>query len=311
MQNSKLSWKKAIKIIGNILVVISIIFIIKRIISMNLDYDELFSLHNVLCLLPLFVVFTIQVLASFFPWWIITISMTSIKVSAWEMCVSFAKANIMKYIPGNVFQYVGRAEIAEKNKSVNITIIAASLIIETAATVLSAVIVGAVGVSEYTIRLLQEKKSLLILFLTLCAAMLILICIFRKKIQALLKKKNIVITWKLAEGFLLALAFLTLSQIIGGVMLTIIMQIISGKSYFPQAKTICGAYAISWVIGYVTPGASGGIGVREAILYMLLKNFASSDIVMMSAIILRFLNIVSDLSAYAITRIINRKYEKV
>ena len=133
---------------------------------------------------------------------------------------------------------------------------------------------------------------------------------FLERIQTLLKKKNIVITWKLAEGFLLALAFLTLSQIIGGVVLTSIMQIISGKSYFPQAKTICGAYAISWVIGYVTPGASGGIGVREAILYMLLKNFASSDIVMMSALILRFLNIISDLSAYAITRIINRKYEK-
>lgn len=276
---------------------------------MNLDYRKLFSVHNVLCLTPLFLIFTLLILVSFYPWWIITTSMTSINVSRWDMCVSFAKANVMKYIPGSVFQYVGRAEITEK-KNINITIIAASLVIETVANVLSAVIVGCVGAREYTISFIKEKKALFILFLTLCAASLILIYIFREKIQSLLKKKNIVITWKLVRGFLLALIFLIIYRLISGLILTIIMQIISGKSYFNQVTSICGAYAISWLIGYVTPGASGGIGVREAILYMLLKNFASSDIVMMSALIHRFLNIVSDLSAYAITRIIDRKYEK-
>lgn len=276
---------------------------------MNLDYRKLFSIHNVLCFFPLFLILTLLVLISFCPWWIITISMTSIMVPPWDMCVSHAKANIMKYIPGNVFQYVGRAEITKNNKNINITIIAAGLVIETVANVVSAVIVGLFGAREYTINFIKEKKSLVILCLILFIAALILIYLLRARIQSLLEKKNIFITWKLVRGFLLALAFLIISRIISGLVLTIIMQIISDKSYFNQMTTICGAYAISWVVGYVTPGASGGIGVREAILYILLKNFASSDIVMMSALILRFLNIVTDLTAYAITRIINRKYE--
>ena len=77
-----------------------------------------------------------------------------------------------------MFQYVGRAEITEKNKEINIAIIAASLVIETVATVLSAVIVGVGGVSEYTIGIIKEKNALLILLLTLCAVVLILIYIF-------------------------------------------------------------------------------------------------------------------------------------
>lgn len=274
--------------------------------SMDIDYRKVFNTSNIIRLIPILLLYTAQILLSYLPWRIIIQCMTGEKIPHLQTCAVFAKANIMKYIPGNVFQYVGRAELAQLNENMNITIVAASVIVETAATALAAIVVGVVGASEYTISLFKDNAGIFVILIFAFIIVLVFAIVFRNKISDLLKRQNIIITSKLLGGFFLALMFYVLTVTLNGLMLTYIMKMISEKNCFDFAKTICGAFSISWVAGYITPGASGGIGVREAVLVLLLGNTMTAGMITLAALILRFVNIIADLLAYGIILIIRR-----
>ena len=307
MQTDKRDWKKILKIVGNVLVIISIVFLAKRIINMDIDYREVFSAWNVLRLLPVLLIAVVQIMTSFFPWWIITISMTGFRVSPCKMCKSFTKANIMKYIPGNVFQYVGRAELAEKDKNITVPIVAIGVILESISMVIAALIIGFWGLGSYALSVLENNKVIILVLVIIIVACLAALYIFRGRIGGFLEEKNIFISWKLAAGFGMAVLYFSLSHMAGGVMLSLIMQILSGQKYIQSIRLIAGSFAIGWVTGYLTPGASGGIGVRETILFLLLSNITDSEVVLLSPLVLRFINILSDLISYCLMRVIGRK----
>jgi hypothetical protein len=81
--------------------------------------------------------------------------------------------------------------------------------------------------------------------------------------------------------------------------LTVILQ----KGYWDTELFFLssGIYIISWLIGFITPGASGGLGVREgsfiAIMTLLHVNI-SNEIILFSILLVRFLNIFVDISMY-------------
>ncbi len=70
--------------------------------------------------------------------------------------------------------------------------------------------------------------------------------------------------------------------------------------------TISGIYLISWLIGYVTPGAPGGLGVKEAVMVFLLSGIMQESDIILSAFILRFCNIIGDFLAFLLNKIINK-----
>lgn len=58
--------------------------------------------------------------------------------------------------------------------------------------------------------------------------------------------------------------------------------------------TIGTAYIISWIAGFVTPGASGGLGVREAAFVVLLNPFIDEVTAMTLAILMRMVTTLGD-----------------
>ncbi len=300
--------KKLLKVCGNILVLISIIFLLKKIMSMDIDYKNIFSKGNIVRLVPVLLIYTIQIILSYLPWSNIIKCLTGEGVPRLKSCAVFVKSNIMKYIPGNLFQYVGRTELAQMSENINVTTIVVSVVIETGATVLAAFLIGIVGVSSYTISLIRENRLIFVLLIVVFTAVLFLLSFFREKLDNYKKRKNIIVTKKLLGGFFVALVFYIITLIIDGLMLIYIMQMISDQNCFAYTKTICGAYGISWLAGYIIPGASGGIGIREALLVVLLRESMSISVITMAALILRLINILSDLMAYVIVLGLKRVY---
>jgi hypothetical protein len=63
-------------------------------------------------------------------------------------------------------------------------------------------------------------------------------------------------------------------------------------------------YIISWLIGFITPGASGGLGVREGTFIMIasfLHIDIASEIVIFSVLLLRLVNIGVDIILFLST----------
>jgi len=68
----------------------------------------------------------------------------------------------------------------------------------------------------------------------------------------------------LARAAALQLAFLGLS----GIIFATLFKLLGGEW---NVIAVCGAYVIAWLIGLVTPGAPAGVGIRETVLFFLLR----------------------------------------
>ncbi|MGC9417626.1 MAG: hypothetical protein ACP5EN_01525 [Rhodovulum sp.] len=57
---------------------------------------------------------------------------------------------------------------------------------------------------------------------------------------------------------------------------------------------------IAWLAGYVTPGAPGGLGVREAVLIALLGMQSAPEAVLLAALIFRVVTTLGDLACFSV-----------
>ena len=57
---------------------------------------------------------------------------------------------------------------------------------------------------------------------------------------------------------------------------------------------ITSLFALSWVIGFLTPWAPSGLGIREGLLYWLLQSFVTAPLAMVAAVATRLITILED-----------------
>jgi len=73
-------------------------------------------------------------------------------------------------------------------------------------------------------------------------------------------------------------------------------------------------YILSWLLGYVTPGASGGLGVREGAFIAITSYMhfdIHADIVIFSVLLVRLINILVDILVYFSTFALENKMREL
>src|SRR5699024_6965345 len=97
MKLGKLKW------IGNIIMVVSLYFIIKTFAKMNLQSIlQYINIKNISILLLLSISYSICVIFSSYNWKLILDLLSSKKVITFDTIYIYTKANLGKYLPGNV-----------------------------------------------------------------------------------------------------------------------------------------------------------------------------------------------------------------
>ncbi len=202
----------------------------------------------------------------------------------------FAKTEISKYLPGNVFHFVGRQALASKIGISQIDMAKVSLLFTLAlmvATILSSTIFA----------LFVNSIESYIKIAMILASILSLVAIFLIYPKFLKANKA------------LSVAILTFSISLQGVMLSLIIYSQINTLSLEQFFKIASIYIISWLIGFVTPGASGGLGVREG-AFLAISNFVnlniSSEVVLFSILLIRLINIIVDILMFISTFLINK-----
>lgn len=296
--------RKIVKVLGNFLVVIAIIFLVKKYLGLEIDIRKYVDGRLIIRLVPTVLLFTVLISLQFIPWACILKSLTS---SAMPMVLSykvFQRANIMKYIPGNIFQYIGRGEILSEDEGLNVTIIAASLLIENGTLVTGSLLLGLCGIREYLFSFFWEYKSLFLCVLFCCAVLILILIIFRHKLLDWAKTKEIIVSKGLLGTAIMAVCFYFISLLLQALLQVYIIYQLANVFSFEMLFLVGGVFSVSWLIGYITPGASGGIGVREALFCLMLEKYVTSDIVLVSAIIFRVINIIADIIAFSVSVVI-------
>lgn len=296
---------KLLKYVGYGVTVAAFAFLARSVASMHLDFSRLINpFAAVSCGLILSLGYAGIVYLSAYAWKMVLEFIHGSKISYRDVTGVYIKANLGKYFPGNVMHFAGRNLLAGKLgfKQMDVTFSSA---VEVLALIATAVI--------WSILLaLQRFTSILgnILNRTDAAVFgVIAAFLFGAAVLgwAAITKGSYLQKYRrfFTRGFLKLLGKLfsvySLTLIIPGIFLVMIFALVLGFQVTPQnALVIISAYIISWVAGFIVPGAPGGMGVRESVLLLVLGPMYSGDLAVLAAILHRLASMLGDAAAFLV-----------
>jgi uncharacterized membrane protein YbhN (UPF0104 family) len=189
-----------------------------------------------------------------------------------------AVTQIGKYLPGNVAQHIGRASMALQ-RGIGPMAIAVTAGIEILLLMLASVVVGttAMLLSGVPLSLLPvDRGNAIALIAALIAAAIIGLLVLRKFGPVLLVR----FVPKYAPAFnasrlpsatsmQLAFACYCLVYLTFGAGIVLMARLLT-SDVTQDAWLLVASFALAWIIGFVTPGAPAGLGVREGVMLLLL-----------------------------------------
>jgi hypothetical protein len=224
--------------------------------------------------------------------------------------VVYAQSNLGKYLPGNIGHYAERQLFgaALGIKQLHLAICSGVEVLHTSfAGFMVVFIFGLNNIIEVIHRIFPFVNivfSLLIVVFVVCILFSIIFFFFRKKklfseFIVIIKDRNFCLL------FLFAVMVSTILKILSGGILFLIIRgnILIEISNLPLVIT---AFSASWLIGFITPGVPGGIGIRESLLVLMLSPLIPAEVILPAAIIQRLAMILGEVLAWPLSLVIMR-----
>lgn len=259
--------QRLVRGVGILLVLLSLGFVGQRLYQHLAAFLRQFGQAGWLLILLGLLVFTSSQLLLSLAWHLLLRWQGVRDLRALDSHVLFGRAQISKYIPGNVFQYVAR-HLAFRRLGVADGTLLFATAYETLSFVVAAGLLAALGLPFYARHEDVISPPIAALASVVAAAGLLGLVRFGRPLLKLVGRlpspsTDIRVTQVLAIVPLHG-AFVATS----GCLAALLFLAVGGDSSL--APTVVFAYALAWLSGYVVPGASGGIGIREATLLVLL-----------------------------------------
>lgn len=190
---------------------------------------------------------------------------------------SHTGAQLAKYVPGNVFHLVGRHMLQRSRGGSDDKRLALATLAETLLLVLAAAGVAclclAIG-GDSAIRKIALAGSVALALATAFAAWLA-----GRTRHVRLGPALSALAAMLAFFAIMALVLIALGAMLG----------------LGVSPALAGGGVAAWIAGFVTPGAPGGLGVREAVMVMVGGGGAGADRLLMLGVLLRVVTFGGDL----------------
>lgn len=222
------------------------------------------------------------------------------KIKYSEIAVPYLRSNLYKYLPGNVMHYIGRNQIALITEMTHVEVATATLF-EVIVTIIAAFVGGLVFSSNYIISVAVTMVSKKIIAIILGIGLLFIIAtilLYKKYYQKvneylkiIFRKKNIS---KVVGIFLCDLLTMIITALVFVLILASTGVRLEQGEYIP----ILGISIMAWLLGFITPGAPGGLGVREALLSIFLSGMVGKSVLSATALIYRITSIFGDVLAF-------------
>jgi len=286
--------------VGRVLTLIAFVFIIVSIARYDADFSISLAASFGLILASIVCSVAVVVSAFIFSWMVRMLS--GIRIDQTKAILIFCSSNLYKYLPGNIMHLLGRNRLAIETEGLSHGKVAMASALDSLFHILAAVLIAAVSVSGYFLIYISQfdiryellLASLVCVFAAVCATLFI----SRQRAKKWIKQ-----LWAtLGEFKIYAMAKLLIACILRLVLLAfmyLIVLVLLGQSIAGEDITrIIGLFALSWVIGFIVPGAPGGLGIREAMLLLFIGGTFDEGILLSSVVFYRIVCVGGDVIAY-------------
>ena len=293
---------KIYKFTGFVVVVGCCIFFFYQIANYSDNLKTIFvDSASIKTLLVLILLYLFIFLNSSLIWYILMKSFTDFGGSLVVCIHIYMFSQFAKYLPGNVGHHVGRVYLSRKYHFNTLQVIGV-MVVENILPVAASVIFSIYIIEQYQLNInhyfqIHMDYQIILFSLIVTGIMMFGLFLKRKKISTLfctyidpkIRLGNVFL------GFLLV--FLNFFSL--GLILLVLI-----KSYSNEVPAdfllITGIFAVSWVLGFITPGSPGGIGVREALLVAFLSPIYGNIMAVWLSIMLRIITTIGDGVAFLI-----------
>jgi len=304
---------KIIRYVGYLITLISFYYLIRVILSFDfhlLTFKKNFSSLGSILLLSMGYGLFILPIGSY-SWKSIIEFLSQERISEKEAFRIYARANIAKYIPGNVMQYVGRNYLASKlgwrqSDIAFSSFIEITLTIVTGFLLLFFLVIGGFVSIPAILSLRINFKLYPFYFLILMMVLLFLWFVYKKKgipetFKELKLRNSIIFSIKIF--FIYSSMFITLSFFLIHIFYFVLDIPVKTEEILP----IISSFIVSWFVSFVAPGVPGGLGVRESLIVLLLSPLYGPEKSLFASLILRFVTISGDIIAFLLTFLLKKK----
>lgn len=200
---------------------------------------------------------------------------------------SYTETQVAKYLPGNVFHLIGRHAFLSSH-GLKHRQLARAVVLEIGFLLGGAGIIAAAGLFLSNTSITEHSISILAI-LTMVGFAVVAIFFLNTP------------TGKIAKLFgngIIVLALTTVFFLCQGLIFFSICLLIS-----PSAEIIAvPSAALSWMAGYIVPGAPGGLGIREFVLLALGSSGLNNAELLIAVALFRAIAILGDLVCFALGR---------
>ncbi len=219
-----------------------------------------------------------------------------------ECIVVYGTTQIAKYIPGNVFHFLGR-HAAGRRIGLSHSTLACSASLEMVGLLFSAGILSLVGVFVFGSGLKDVLPLPLWLVATVAVVSFLLLVV---ALPGVLKKMGLPNEFTTRKTLINSLQpvigrYLVFFIICSALMVLVCLIVVESPGGW-SLMLVFFSYPVSWLAGYVIPGASAGFGVREATLIVLLSALMPPQVATLIAILMRAITVIGDLVFYLISK---------
>jgi len=218
------------------------------------------------------------------------------------------RSQIGKYLPGNVFHYLGRVALGVRS-GLPAAPLALAVTVETGLTVVVALTVGIVGsLREGAMApVLSDsfRRSIFTGAAVLAAIGLLPLVVprLRRGVRGFVAARR---SYYASRQTLVAAVLYSLSFVALGVAIELLLRGVLGVDSQWGWVQFAWRFALVWVVGLLAIGAPAGLGVREALLLVWFSPVLGESVAVGLAALLRLVTIVADIVVFALTWLLSR-----
>ena len=227
-------------------------------------------------------------------------------VSSPQFIQVYLKTNIAKYLPGNIWHHYGRI-MAAKNANISAGAATLSVLLEPLLMLAAALIIIVLCSSQFAAAnttLVLQILQLLSLAVVLCAIHPWFLNPVIRFLYRLKAKKSAVTTETTVPFSLKSYPLRPLLGELGFMGLRgtgfILTMFALDSLNVNQIPLLLGAFSCAWLLGFIIPGAPGGLGVFEATAYELLRHHFPAALVFSAIALYRLISILAETAGAAL-----------
>lgn len=306
--------KYALRVVRTLLVLLSAIFFIGYAIENYQNIPELtWNLSSVAAVAATTISWVFVIVLGGTVWFVL-LRDYSVMTDWRTIQVVFSISQFSKYLPGNVGHHVGRVVMA-KELGISYPITLQTLFVETAWSL-------AVGACLSLVSLLffvkpewiagHNVSGLYIAYIIPVALFLPWLSIrfvnrfFPGLVKRLVRGEQLMLPT--VSSLIKVTSILFLNFLIMGVIIDIQAYWLFGVAEGDIAAFTC-IFAVAWFVGYVTPGAPAGLGIRDVLMVLLLTPILGAGTAVGLSITLRITTTLGDLLAF-VMGLLGQKYAR-